>query len=316
METARIINFQRFKPTPLMSLKLTDHITIIGVGSIGSILAEEIVKLGLVEKLTIVDYDVVERQNIERSAYDITHIGKYKVDALEEKLKTLYVNVPNIIKYKEKYTKDIKFISDDAICIDCRDGTTDQGLDELVHKIYIRGVDTLHVDTRPSKIRYTIKTHSKYSVGVNGKIVQRLIREYLSKLITKDIKLKIDNYIYNFRISKSGVVEFTENKIDRIVKRKLNLDNSKYHDYMDKSTIFNYMNRFIYNCDPESKIVIRNDSWNILHSFIPFDVSDSEILIKEIDAAIYLYEDLFNREQITASLYQNNLTLHPQMVCA
>lgn len=72
-------------------------ILILGCGGIGSHLAWQMCTMGIGE-ITIVDFDKVEQSNLNRQLFNLDDIGKYKVDALEEKL--LKTN-PNIIVNKK-----------------------------------------------------------------------------------------------------------------------------------------------------------------------------------------------------------------------
>lgn len=69
------------------------HVGLIGAGGLGSIMAEHFARSGIGE-ITVVDPDTVERSNLNRlfGGYDY-HIGRPKVDALEE---LLYKDNPSI----------------------------------------------------------------------------------------------------------------------------------------------------------------------------------------------------------------------------
>lgn len=68
------------------SNNLTDGVTIIGAGSVGSFTALTISKMG-VEKIEIFDEDGVDTHNIPNQFYKLQDIGEFKVDALESVLK-------------------------------------------------------------------------------------------------------------------------------------------------------------------------------------------------------------------------------------
>lgn len=56
---------------------------ICGLGGLGSNAAISLARSG-VGKIKLIDYDIVEPSNINRQAYFIEHIGKYKTEALKE----------------------------------------------------------------------------------------------------------------------------------------------------------------------------------------------------------------------------------------
>lgn len=82
---------------PLNQVKDTIHI--IGVGAMGSRVAELLARLGIT-KLHIWDMDVVEDKNIANQAYLHHHIGMNKTDALEELLKDINPQI-EIVKHGE-----------------------------------------------------------------------------------------------------------------------------------------------------------------------------------------------------------------------
>ena len=56
------------------------HVVVVGVGSVGSIIVEELARLG-VEKVTVVDFDVIEALNLDRILNaSVNSIGRLKVD--------------------------------------------------------------------------------------------------------------------------------------------------------------------------------------------------------------------------------------------
>ncbi len=61
------------------------RVVIIGLGSGGSMIAMDLIRSG-VTKMILIDYDTVEISNLCRSGYELSDIGKKKVDALYEKL--------------------------------------------------------------------------------------------------------------------------------------------------------------------------------------------------------------------------------------
>ena len=58
------------------------EIIIFGIGGVGSWLAEFIVRNKVCEKLTLVDFDLVEKKNLRRQNYILVDDGEFKVEAL------------------------------------------------------------------------------------------------------------------------------------------------------------------------------------------------------------------------------------------
>lgn len=60
-----------------------DNIHIIGCGAIGSTIAEQLARLGI-KKLHLYDFDTVTEHNITNQMFYVKHIGKTKLEALDE----------------------------------------------------------------------------------------------------------------------------------------------------------------------------------------------------------------------------------------
>lgn len=65
---------------------LKDKITIIGCGATGSWVATILAKMGF-NNITLYDFDKVEEHNLPNQNYEICDVGKFKVDAIAEKMK-------------------------------------------------------------------------------------------------------------------------------------------------------------------------------------------------------------------------------------
>lgn len=84
-------------------VKKTCHI--IGCGSIGSNVAELLVRQG-VEDITIWDMDTVEPHNIVNQLFNETHIGMPKTAALSKILYDINPKLKHTLKIKGKYTNE------------------------------------------------------------------------------------------------------------------------------------------------------------------------------------------------------------------
>ena len=87
---------------PLNQVKGTIHI--IGIGAMGSRIAELLARLGI-RKINIWDMDTVEDKNVANQIYTHKHIGMNKTDALEEILKEINPNI-TVVKHGE-YTDEM-----------------------------------------------------------------------------------------------------------------------------------------------------------------------------------------------------------------
>lgn len=114
-------------------------VNIIGIGAMGSRVAELLVRLG-VTKIHVWDMDTVEDKNIANQAYFHRHIGMLKTDAIEDLLKDIN---PQVRVYKHKAYKDQALGGYVFLCVDSI---------ELRHKIAVLNKDNPYViamfDTR------------------------------------------------------------------------------------------------------------------------------------------------------------------------
>lgn len=72
-------------------------ILIVGIGGVGSVVVEMLIRCGI-ENLIIIDFDKVELSNMNRMFYNMTHIGMNKVDACQKILELINPCI-NIEKY-------------------------------------------------------------------------------------------------------------------------------------------------------------------------------------------------------------------------
>ncbi len=96
-------------------------VAICGLGGLGSNAAISLARAG-VGNIKLIDYDVVEISNLNRQAYFIEHIGKYKTDALKEIIHKIspYINIKisNIYLNSENIENELK---DYQVILECFD---------------------------------------------------------------------------------------------------------------------------------------------------------------------------------------------------
>jgi len=112
-------------------------IGIAGVGGIGSNVAVQLVRSGILE-LIYGDFDTVEQSNLNRQFYFQEQIGKDKVKALEENL--LKICSTGIFNYKKiKFTKDniVDYFKDCEVIIEGFDNSLDKKM--LVEELLPQG---------------------------------------------------------------------------------------------------------------------------------------------------------------------------------
>lgn len=108
-------SYEFFKPEDL-----TDRIHLIGCGSVGSVVAENLVRFGIT-KITLYDFDVVESKNIANQLFNAEDIGKEKVYALAEHLKRINPDITADLKIVDKGYVNQKMSGYVFLCVDSID---------------------------------------------------------------------------------------------------------------------------------------------------------------------------------------------------
>jgi len=89
-------NYKKIKNTSIL---------IIGLGGVGSYTVESLIRMGI-ENITIIDNDKIDITNLNRQLMtNHNNIGEYKVDVIEERIKSINPNC-HITKINEFITKD------------------------------------------------------------------------------------------------------------------------------------------------------------------------------------------------------------------
>ena len=93
------------------------QIHIIGCGSVGSTLAELLVRYG-VKNLTLYDFDVVEPKNVVNQMFTSSDIGKEKVTALADHLLDINPDLADSIRIADKGYTNQKLSGYVFLCVD------------------------------------------------------------------------------------------------------------------------------------------------------------------------------------------------------
>ena len=105
-------SYEYFKPE-----QCPDKLHIIGCGSVGSTVAELLVRLGLT-RLVLYDFDTVEPHNITNQLFRAADIGKPKVDALKDMLIEINPAVAQDIKTSTQGYKSQPLAGFVFLCVD------------------------------------------------------------------------------------------------------------------------------------------------------------------------------------------------------
>jgi len=108
-------------------------IVIIGLGSLGGFVADNISRMAGLQTLILIDPDIVEEKNIEKSIYKRNDIGNFKVNSL----KNIIINNKLAIKtFPIEYIEGKVYLPENDLIIDCRDEICSRG-GEIDIRFYI-----------------------------------------------------------------------------------------------------------------------------------------------------------------------------------
>jgi len=85
--TLQLTDFSRIEKAVDIEHLENSHVVIVGAGGAFG-LYESLARCG-VGKITAIDFDKVEESNLVRQGFDLKHIGKFKVDAIRERLRQI-----------------------------------------------------------------------------------------------------------------------------------------------------------------------------------------------------------------------------------
>ncbi len=163
-----------------LNLRIPEKVTVIGVGGVGSWVALNLALVGT-PTMILIDHDIIEESNLNRTPFKITQVGRPKVEALAELIferRPDAVVVP-IQKKLEDLTEYEKTLLDGSILIDCRD--TEPLSDIAITGGYDGYNITIHINPQKRSIwgdepvRYTITP----SFVVPPQIIASFITLYL-----------------------------------------------------------------------------------------------------------------------------------------
>lgn len=84
--------------------ELTNPIILVGLGALGSYIALELARMGLMN-VTFYDGDTVEEKNLNNQAFNRTHIGKRKAHATYLMMHNINLNYRKIQYFEKRFTK-------------------------------------------------------------------------------------------------------------------------------------------------------------------------------------------------------------------
>ena len=167
-------------------------VVVIGSGSLGSFITISVSQLDQIEKIVLIDHDIVLKKNLRNTIYKKKDIGRLKVDALKDIIETN--NEVEVIKINEKFIENNIDLSDYDLVLDCRDFTYNRN--NIIHsRLYISS-RYLIVDCRKN-IKYEKQYKGKYLSRLTKTDLRNTGITHLGKLETISGCL----YLYNTKIT-------------------------------------------------------------------------------------------------------------------
>jgi len=104
-----------------LDLSIPNHVVVIGVGGIGSWVALNFALVGT-KKLSLIDFDIVEEHNLNRTPFKVFHIGQSKTYAIQDLIIERRLET-EVNSYNESVEEAIPKIpwDDVDVVVDCRD---------------------------------------------------------------------------------------------------------------------------------------------------------------------------------------------------
>lgn len=207
-------------------------ICLIGLGSLGSFLSRTLVDAcRSLKQLILVDYDIVTKDNLERSLYDESDIGRLKIDAIFDKIKHFRPGL-SIQKMASRLISGVIPISD--LVIDCRDFHYNPIENVQMIRTYISS-GKLVIDCRDNIIyeknregsysTLVLKHHLLYASAIIANLIDT---GNIKKLIDKDL-------VQTFEL------DYLEKKIEDKLNRVENMPDVIYDSYDGDQRLLNLL---------------------------------------------------------------------------
>lgn len=159
-----------------LNLMKYNNVIVIGVGGIGNWVSLDLALCGRVSNLILIDPDVVEESNLNRTFFDYCDIGAYKVDAIskhinlkrpEQKVYIIREYMDDILASRliDKYIGDNSYYHYETCIVDCRDDVYEDCY-QFNCKLYKVGYDgmSISIDGNPRLTKVFGQRGGSYSV--------------------------------------------------------------------------------------------------------------------------------------------------------
>lgn len=108
-------SYEFFRPEDL-----TARVHVIGCGSVGSVVAENLARFGIT-KITLYDFDIVESKNIANQLFDSTDVGRAKTEALADHLRKINPDIGSDLRLQNEGYHGQRLTGYVFLCVDSID---------------------------------------------------------------------------------------------------------------------------------------------------------------------------------------------------
>ena len=225
---------------------------IIGLGSVGNLVAESVVRMGI-QHLTLIDGDKVETHNLDRLLYATEKdIGKYKVSLTKKHVRASAVAEGFIVKAYNSYLQDkkcYKSVLDCDILFSCVDRPLPKDiLNNIAYVHYIPVIfGGIFIDNKKNnKLAQAIWSTSVLSPGFR---CLRCDNQYTTSEVVQEVDGSLDNpsYIQNQDgLNNQNVFSFSMSLASAMVLEMVRFVISEdWWSYVGEKTFYNFISKSI-----------------------------------------------------------------------
>lgn len=279
-----------------VNLVVYSTIAIIGLGTLGSFVATSISELENVEKLILIDHDVVETKNLLNSVYRQVDVDSLKTEALSDIILSKNQAL-SIVPISQKFIEGRTKLPKTDLILDCRDFTYDrQGSIDV--RLYISS-RYLIVDCRRF-VKYKVKQKGKYLITLTkddlkyaGAIVCRLISSNAIKhMIKSEIVQKFD-------------LDFSKNPNYNDVCDIVYEDELENVDFVNLAESIDNIKKI--NKNKELNVIVGSKEYPLVQATLPVKtIKTDHDLIKSLSAVTKILQNDFNTFIIYVYKESNN----------
>ena len=277
-----------------------DTVTVIGVGTLGGFTAEAIANLDSIEKLIIIDDDVVEQKNLKNSIYRQIDLDTAKVDALKDIILQRHYDI-EVWAFQTKYIEGVTKLPEKGLVIDCRDFTYNRG-DEIDARFYISS-------------RYLMGDFRKnvcYLEPQEGRYITELSRQDL-KYAASMISMMIENNVMVNLIKSQSIQKYELDCVKHIDKPQCDIVYDSMHgDEKFVNLSENILPIIGENQDNEVTVFVGSKMDPIIQEHLPVKTfNDSKDIIQRLSSIVASQTDF---KHFVVSVFKEGCIIYIELI--